>query len=134
MTHTQMTPPVAPQYLLAQHKFCPLSPVLPISVLGDVKKEPPSILDKLSGEARANGGDVFESAPQRYILGINDDDADQIDLFTVDRGELHIEDGVEPAPSWSHGKWGMVVGSLVSAAAFSSVGALYFLAPIGGVA
>lgn len=112
MTHTQM----APAYVAASNKKCPLT--VPLAVLEPVDAP---VFDALTTALafRPDESDV---------------DPDDFDEITVEDGEIYFadEDRLEPAPSWSTGKWGMAVAAGLSALAFSSVGVLYVLSAFGG--
>lgn len=113
MTHTQMTP----AYVAASNKKCPLT--VPLAVLGEVDAP------------------VFDALITALAVEWpNESDVDPYDFdeITIEDGEIYFadEDRLEPAPSWSTGKWGMAVAGGLSALAFSSVGVLYVLSAFGG--
>ncbi|QXW04046.1 hypothetical protein [Rhodococcus globerulus] len=112
MTHAQM----APQYVAASKKQCPLT--IPLAVLGDVDLPEFDALDTALA--------VDWSWPDEADVDRND--------ISVDRGELSIdgEPRIEPAPSWAAGRWGIVTGSALSAITFTSLGVLYVLREFGG--
>lgn len=112
MTHTQM----APAYVAASNKNCPLT--VPLAVLEPVDAP------------------VFDALTTALAFSPDESDVDPYDFdeITVEDGEIYFadEDRLEPAPSWSTGKWGMAVAAGLSALAFSSVGVLYVLSAFGG--
>lgn len=113
MTHTQM----APAYVAASNKKCPLT--VPLAVLGEVDAP---VFDALATALAVEWPDESDVDPYDF------------DEITVEDGEIYFadEDRLEPAPSWSTGKWGMAVAAGLSALAFSSVGVLYVLSEFGG--
>lgn len=112
MTHTQM----APAYVAASKKKFPLT--VPLAVLEPVDAP------------------VFDALTTALAFSPDESDVDphDFDEITVEDGEIYFadEDRLEPAPSWSTGKWGMAVAAGLSALAFSSVGVLYVLSAFGG--
>lgn len=126
MTHTQM----APEYVAASKKQCPLS--VPLAVLGEV--------DTPEFDALTVALEFGQDWP-------DDSDVDSRDDITIDRGEIHFsdaprpeeetdsEDGphIEPVPPFVTGT-GAIIAGTCSVIILIVVGILFVASHFGGVA